>query len=243
MLSRDQNRERGSYVVGEFGDTRDVNDLSRGREGTGNPVPTTTGRDMYREVATNEHNGRRQGVQRKGQKRVDREVEVRTETGGNDVVELLSSQEPSPRSRQVANRDKRNRVIDLTREESEFEMVSCTVEKTPVRQVVRARRNPDHGGDAKVRSREMALSTTLQFLMGSSKEDTKDEDGTAKNPQCGICFEPMGKNTNNPMAAGNCGHVYCKMCLVRAVKTRKKCPGCSAKMSGKQIRNIFFDVS
>jgi hypothetical protein len=64
----------------------------------------------------------------------------------------------------------------------------------------------------------------------------------AVHPTCGICFEPMGKSTERPMAAGNCGHVYCKECLMHAVKSRKKCPTCSAKMTTKQVRNIFFDV-
>ena len=92
------------------------------------------------------------------------------------------------------------------------------------------------------------------------------------NPTCGICFEAMGKNTDRQMAAGNCGHggyrprptkiaapcaltrahsrslalarspVYCRECLTHSVKTRRKCPGCSAKMTCKSIRSIFFDM-
>jgi hypothetical protein len=60
-------------------------------------------------------------------------------------------------------------------------------------------------------------------------------------PLCGICFEPMGSNTERHMAAGPCGHVYCRQCLERAVRARKKCPTCSRRMYMKSIRNIYLD--
>lgn len=233
MSPSEHTRSVGPSVVGEFGD--DTNRLSRDRVGALHPqntTPSTTGR--YKLVRTHGSTPKRLKNQKKGVKRVGREVEHGGDPGGRDVVELLSSQEPSPASRRNASQ-----VVDLTRDEGEFEMISCTVKKTPVRRV-RTKVSPRgvHAGP-----QHMALSATLQMIMGNRKqEEEEEEEGTGKSPQCGICFEAMGKNTEKPMAAGNCGHVYCKPCLARAVKERKKCPGCSAKMTGKQIRNIFFDV-
>lgn len=74
---------------------------------------------------------------------------------------------------------------------------------------------------------------------------TKDGDAPtahhATDPLCGICFEPMGSNTDRHMAAGNCGHVYCKDCLVHAVMVRKRCPSCNKRMNIRDIRNIYLD--
>ena len=75
-----------------------------------------------------------------------------------------------------------------------------------------------------------------------ARTNIKGDHGGSSGPTCGICFETMGKNTDRPMAAGNCGHVYCRPCLEHAVKQMKKCPTCSKKMYWKTIRNIYLDA-
>lgn len=168
-----------------------------------------------------------------------------TATAGGDDVIVISSQQtasPSPRARRQQKRYADNtatgrtgennvvgtaEVVDLT-EEPDFEVISSTVVRRSPRKIVvvkSKRPKPD----------TTAATETLRRLQAEPDEP--------KNPVCGICFEGMGKNTNKQMAAGNCGHVYCKQCLMYAVKTRKKCPTCSAKMQPKQIRNIFFDLN
>lgn len=167
-----------------------------------------------------------------------------TGTAGADDVIVISSQQtvsPSPRSfRQQKRRadstatgtgegnvNGTGEVVDLT-EEPDFEVISSTVVRRTPRKIVVVkpkRPKPD----------TTAATETLKRLQAEPHE--------TKSPVCGICFEAMGKNTNKPMGAGNCGHVYCKECLLYAVKTRKKCPTCNAKMQTKQIRNIFFDLN
>lgn len=56
---------------------------------------------------------------------------------------------------------------------------------------------------------------------------------------CGICMEQMG-GEGRTMAAGNCGHTYCRECLLAAVKTQHKCPTCRKPMKANQVRNIFI---
>lgn len=234
--------------VGEFGGTPDDSHRSRGREGTlhtPNTAPSTS--HKYKLVIKGrESTPRRSKTQKKGFKRVAREVQPGVDQGGQDVVELLSSQEPSVSpTRNASKRRNAPRVVDLTRDDGEFEVVSSTVRKTPApvpQKLINYAPIRTTAGVSGVHtvSQQVPLQTTLQMMMGRANKEK--EDTPEKNPQCGICFEAMGKNTSKPMAAGNCGHVYCKECLSRAVKQRKKCPGCSAKMTGKQIRNIFFDI-
>jgi hypothetical protein len=85
--------------------------------------------------------------------------------------------------------------------------------------------------------------------------DLTDEEGTStqldrlvakhasavEQPVCGICFEPMGRNTNRHMAAGKCGHVYCRECLEHTVGMQRKCPACNKRMGVRSIRNIYLD--
>ena len=83
--------------------------------------------------------------------------------------------------------------------------------------------------------------------------DLTNEEGTSsplnakhasvvEQPVCGICFEPMGRNTNKHMAAGKCGHVYCRECLEHTVGMQRKCPACNKRMGVRSIRNIYLDT-
>jgi len=64
----------------------------------------------------------------------------------------------------------------------------------------------------------------------------------AEQPLCGICFEPMGGNTDRQMSAGKCGHVYCLGCLQHTVGMQKKCPSCNKRMGLRSIRKIYLDT-
>ena len=39
-------------------------------------------------------------------------------------------------------------------------------------------------------------------------------------------MEAMGGSDGKQMASGSCGHVYCRDCLLAALKVQKKCPAC-----------------
>lgn len=65
----------------------------------------------------------------------------------------------------------------------------------------------------------------------------------APGPKCGICMESMGGSEGRQMASGSCGHVYCRECLLEAVKKQKKCPTCRKTMQPKQIHNVFLSLS
>lgn len=133
-------------------------------------------------------------------------------------------------------------AIDLTgsQAEDEVEIVSSNVARVvPPALVARKRRRAGAARSAGTTTEELVLRM-LEQQQAAAAAAPPPEPST--NPTCGICFDAMGKNTDRQMAAGNCGHVYCKPCLLQAVKNRKKCPMCSMKMSLKQIRNIFFEM-
>ncbi|XP_037951942.1 RING finger protein 10-like isoform X2 [Teleopsis dalmanni] len=54
-------------------------------------------------------------------------------------------------------------------------------------------------------------------------------------PMCPICIAPMTVPTST-----ECGHVFCKACINRAVDTFKKCPLCNAKILKRHLRRIFL---
>jgi len=55
---------------------------------------------------------------------------------------------------------------------------------------------------------------------------------------CAICLENMKEETSTI-----CGHVFCKMCIVRAIQVQKQCPSCRKKLTMKNIHRIYISGS
>lgn len=136
-------------------------------------------------------------------------------------------------------------AIDLTGSppEDEVQIVSSNVTRViPPARVAPKRRRDDAGRPLVGTTQALVLRMLEQQQAAAAAAAATPPEAPSTNPTCGVCFEAMGKNTDRQMAAGNCGHVYCKPCLSQAVKSRKKCPMCSTKLTLKQIRNIFFEM-
>jgi hypothetical protein len=136
-------------------------------------------------------------------------------------------------------------AIDLTGSppEDEVEIVSSNVMRVvPPARVAQKRRRDDAARPVAGTTEALVLRMLEQQQAAAAAAAAAPPEAPSTNPTCGICFDAMGKNTDRQMAAGNCGHVYCKPCLAEAVRSRKKCPMCSTKMTMKQIRNIFFEM-
>jgi len=161
---------------------------------------------------------------------------------GDDGVVILSDQRVYNRNTNIeedmmgntphrrCTRPEEN-VVDLT-EEPDFEVVSSTVVPRPLR----ARKSI---------KKKVKYDPILQHMMSApppvAQEASREPKRSA--PVCGICLEPMGPQTERTMAAGNCGHVYCKECLRLSVKKTRRCPTCRKGMQTRQIRNIFLDLN
>lgn len=86
----------------------------------------------------------------------------------------------------------------------------------------------------------------INTLLQEIKEDTKPpeeskvlESSPEKNqPTCPICFEKLGGEVL-PMTT-ICGHIFCKKCITRAVKTSKRCPTCRKNVTIKKIHAVYL---
>ncbi|KAJ1963378.1 E3 ubiquitin-protein ligase rnf4 [Dispira parvispora] len=56
--------------------------------------------------------------------------------------------------------------------------------------------------------------------------------------QCAICLEPP-----DPAASATCGHVFCEMCVLEAVRTLHTCPVCRTHITRKSIHVLQFPVT
>lgn len=52
---------------------------------------------------------------------------------------------------------------------------------------------------------------------------------------CAICMDTMEEETSTI-----CGHIFCRKCIVEAMKMQKKCPTCRKRLANSQIHRIYL---
>ncbi|MCO5547131.1 hypothetical protein L7F22_000573 [Adiantum nelumboides] len=52
---------------------------------------------------------------------------------------------------------------------------------------------------------------------------------------CAICMDAMKEETSTV-----CGHIFCRPCILGAIKTQKKCPTCRRKLTNSNIHRIYL---
>nr|XP_053616866.1 E3 ubiquitin-protein ligase RNF4-like [Plodia interpunctella] len=55
--------------------------------------------------------------------------------------------------------------------------------------------------------------------------------------ECPICWDDM---LNKPLASTKCGHVFCKKCLKKSLKTMKRCPKCRQSLNGNKAFHPLY---
>ncbi|KAI5070094.1 hypothetical protein GOP47_0014437 [Adiantum capillus-veneris] len=63
-----------------------------------------------------------------------------------------------------------------------------------------------------------------------SPEPSKDVQLT-----CAICMDTMKEETSTV-----CGHIFCRPCILGAIKSQKKCPTCRRKLTNTNIHRIYL---
>ncbi|KAL0024281.1 hypothetical protein WJX79_002773 [Trebouxia sp. C0005] len=56
---------------------------------------------------------------------------------------------------------------------------------------------------------------------------------------CTICLEPWTNTGDHRLCCLKCGHLFGKSCIVRWVKSNKRCPQCSSRARIADIRNLY----
>lgn len=56
---------------------------------------------------------------------------------------------------------------------------------------------------------------------------------------CTISLEPWTNTGDHRLCCLKCGHLYGKSCIVRWVKSNKRCPQCSSRARIADIRNLY----
>ena len=100
-------------------------------------------------------------------------------------------------------------AIDLTtasQAEDEIQVLSSNVRRSVP--VVRKRRRDN---TVEATTSALVLRMLQQQQQAAEQLAAQPPEPPPTNPTCGICFEAMGKNTDRPMAAGNCGYVVLKL--------------------------------
>ncbi|MCO5573148.1 hypothetical protein L7F22_026914 [Adiantum nelumboides] len=52
---------------------------------------------------------------------------------------------------------------------------------------------------------------------------------------CAICMDATKEETSTV-----CGHIFCRPCILGAIKTQKKCPTCRRKLTNSNIHRIYL---
>lgn len=76
---------------------------------------------------------------------------------------------------------------------------------------------------------EVKLPTQL------NEQETADIKSLLSKVKCSICLEQLTNITSTV-----CGHIFCEDCIVKAIKSSKKCPICRCKLTQRNIHPIFL---
>ncbi|KAK9869990.1 hypothetical protein WA026_006089 [Henosepilachna vigintioctopunctata] len=83
----------------------------------------------------------------------------------------------------------------------------------------------------------------LDKFAGNSNENTSELTKSPTNErekglgECPICYDKLAQKQ---VMSTQCGHLFCKDCIERIVKTVKKCPTCRKTVNKKKIFSIFI---
>lgn len=94
---------------------------------------------------------------------------------------------------------------------------------------------------------KVSRSTTIDLTSGNDDDVELTTSGKRKLQQrtpeppkdikltCMICMDSMKEETSTV-----CGHIFCRACILGAIKAQKKCPTCRRKLTNSNIHRIYL---
>ncbi|KAG6460987.1 hypothetical protein O3G_MSEX012363 [Manduca sexta] len=80
-----------------------------------------------------------------------------------------------------------------------------------------------------------SAETRIQALKAKIKELERKQNGAAE-AKCLICLGPY----TSPAVSIQCWHVYCEVCWLQSLKSKKICPQCNAITTAQHLRRIYM---
>lgn len=88
-----------------------------------------------------------------------------------------------------------------------------------------------------VRNGSIKLNIDIEAKEIDINNNESSENLNKSNIICPICLESL---LNLPVITLKCGHMFCQNCIDKAIRPRKKCAICIAKVLSSHLRRIFL---
>lgn len=78
------------------------------------------------------------------------------------------------------------------------------------------------------------------FPMPVAMPEAMQQEPQGSTIDCPVCFEPMGRENQNPMCVLGCRHACCTNCIEGIKQTgRRQCPICKKPFTARTVRELF----
>lgn len=81
------------------------------------------------------------------------------------------------------------------------------------------------------------INDSVQTIEDSVSSVEDDRNKSKIKMQCPVCMESAARREPTSTL---CGHIFCKPCILHAIKISKKCPLCNRRLNRKQVHPLFL---
>ena len=199
-------------------------------------------------VGSKEGKGRNQQQRRNEEE--DDEVIICGERGGGKGKQQKQERREEGRNRGRKSVNEEEVIVVGEKESTQIRQARELLERHNRSNTNKKRKSSEGGSDANASPTGTRLSARKKKKATSSSptKGPRNEPSTTpepkgpqpkKTPKCVICLDEIEKPT-----ATKCGHVYCDQCireLIRAQKTKSKCPQCRKKVGLSGLTKLILD--
>lgn len=194
--------------------------------------------------------GKGRNFQRRRNEEEDDEVIICGERGGGKRKQQKQERREEGRNRRKSVNEEEVIVVG-EKESTQIRQARELLERVNKSNTNKKRKSSEGGSDAnasptgtRLSARKKKKATSSSPTKGPRNEQpspTPEPKGPQpkKTPKCVICLDEIEKPT-----ATKCGHVYCDQCireLIRAQKTKSRCPQCRKKVGLSGLTKLILD--